>query len=48
VIQERGMDTLSIFTSPSSPGVEILRSLARAVEPYNIVAAGAKLTRVAD
>jgi hypothetical protein len=35
-IQERGMDTLSIFTSPSSPGVEILRSLARAVEPYNM------------
>jgi GNAT superfamily N-acetyltransferase len=35
-IQERGMDTLSIFTSPSSPGVEILRLLAREIEPYNM------------
>ncbi len=35
-IQQRGMDTLSIFTSPSSPGIETLRSLAREVEPYNM------------
>lgn len=35
-IQERGMDTLSIFTSPSSPGVELLRSLACEVEPFNM------------
>ena len=35
-IQESGMDTMSIFTSPSSPGVEILRSLAREVEPFNM------------
>ena len=34
--QQRGMDTLSIFTSPSSPGVEILRRLAREIEPYNM------------
>ena len=35
-IQERRMDTLSIFTSPSSPGVATLRGLAREVEPYNM------------
>jgi len=35
-IQQRGMDRLSIFTSPSSPGVETLRSLAREVEPFNM------------
>ena len=35
-IQKRGMDTLSIFTSPASPGVETLRALAREVEPYNM------------
>jgi len=31
---ERGMDTLSIFTSPASPGVGLLRSLARAAEGF--------------
>jgi hypothetical protein len=35
-IQHRGIDTLTIFTSPSSPGVETLRALAREVEPYNM------------
>ena len=35
-IQERSMDTLSMFTSPSSPGVELLRSLAYEVEPFNM------------
>jgi hypothetical protein len=35
-IRQSGMDTLSIFTSPSSAGVEILRSLAREVEPFNM------------
>jgi hypothetical protein len=36
LLQERDIDALSIFTSPSSPGVAILRSLAREVEPYNM------------
>jgi hypothetical protein len=36
LLQERSIDALSIFTSPSSPGVAILRSLAREVEPYNM------------
>ena len=35
-IRERGMDTLSIFSSPLSPGVDLLRSLAREVEPFNL------------
>jgi hypothetical protein len=35
-IHKGGMDTLSIFTSPASPGVETLRTLAREVEPYNM------------
>ncbi len=35
-IHKSGMDTLSIFSSPSSPGVEVLRSLAREVEPFNM------------
>ncbi len=33
---ERGIDTLSIFTSPSSPGVDTLRPLAREIEPFNM------------
>ncbi|MGC1189412.1 MAG: hypothetical protein WA861_02435 [Candidatus Binatus sp.] len=36
----RGIDTLSIFTSPSSPGVETLRSLAREIEPFNMWSPG--------
>lgn len=39
-LHQRGMDTLSIFTSPSSPGVEILRSIAREVEPFNMWSPG--------
>lgn len=35
-IQQRGMDKLSIFSSPKSPGVETLRSLAREIEPFNM------------
>lgn len=35
-VRERGIDTLSIFTSPQSPGVELLRSLAREIEPFNL------------
>ena len=35
-IRERGMETLSIFTSPLSPGVELLRAIAREVEPFNL------------
>jgi hypothetical protein len=32
----RGIDTLSVFTSPASPGVEVLTTLAREVERYNM------------
>jgi hypothetical protein len=35
-LAERGMDRLSIVTSPASPGVEMLKALAREVEPYNM------------
>lgn len=35
-LRDRGIDALTIFTSPSSPGVEMLRALAREVEPYNM------------
>jgi GNAT superfamily N-acetyltransferase len=42
-IGQRGMDTLSIFTSPASPGVELLRSLARDVETFDMWA-----PRIAD
>jgi GNAT superfamily N-acetyltransferase len=35
-IGQRGMDALSIFTSPLSPGVELLRSLARDVETFDM------------
>jgi hypothetical protein len=31
---ERGLDTLSIFSSDASPGYALLRSLASAVEPF--------------
>src|SRR5262249_36720139 len=31
---ERGLDTLSIFSSDGSPGYDLLRSLASTVEPF--------------
>jgi hypothetical protein len=32
----RGLDRLTLFTSPRGPGAELLRSLADEVEPYNM------------
>ncbi|MGO9453109.1 MAG: hypothetical protein ACLQDV_19025 [Candidatus Binataceae bacterium] len=36
VLPQRGMETLSIFTSPASPGCALIRSLARQVEEFNM------------
>ncbi|HKN02127.1 MAG TPA: hypothetical protein VJX23_16555 [Candidatus Binataceae bacterium] len=36
ILLGRGMETLSIFTSPASPGCALIRSLAREVEEFNM------------
>ncbi|HEX7946941.1 MAG TPA: hypothetical protein VF495_19910, partial [Phenylobacterium sp.] len=44
----RGIDRLSIFTSPHGPGAALLTSLADEVEPYNMWTPGIRVPEGAE
>jgi hypothetical protein len=36
ILHERNIDALSIFSSPASPGLEVIKALADEIEEYNM------------
>jgi hypothetical protein len=47
-LRDRSIDALSIFSSQTSPGVDVIRSLADAVEEYNMWTPGLAVPSAAD
>ena len=47
-LSERGMDRLTIFTSPNGPAADLLTSLADEIEPYNMWTPGLPVPPAAE